>query len=230
MALPQGFDPDNPMCPVCASRAFDNRLDKRTPKSPDFKCSNQFCDSGNGKPWAAWVAPPAGGRPPMRPPQPAAAAPRPVPAQNVAPMPPRQQVSIEEWLRITSDVAVGIAALFAGTVKANGWDVPAGVILTQVRSALATFWMSAERGLVKVAKDVPKPVPLRTAKQYKALLAAAGGKGDVARPAIAKLTMMIAEDAHLTADEKAELATFAGTVLEGVAAQAELDATEEGYI
>jgi hypothetical protein len=33
-------------CPDCAGAMWDNRNDKRNPKSPDFKCKNKSCGKG----------------------------------------------------------------------------------------------------------------------------------------------------------------------------------------
>jgi len=35
---------DEPTCPKCGGRTWDNRLSKRNPKAPDFKCRNRSCD------------------------------------------------------------------------------------------------------------------------------------------------------------------------------------------
>jgi hypothetical protein len=40
--LPSG--PDNPACPKCGGRMWDNRMSKRNPKAPDYKCRNRACD------------------------------------------------------------------------------------------------------------------------------------------------------------------------------------------
>ncbi len=40
--LPDG--PENPSCPKCGGRMWDNRQSKRNPKAPDFKCRNRSCD------------------------------------------------------------------------------------------------------------------------------------------------------------------------------------------
>jgi hypothetical protein len=37
-------DADNPGCPKCGGRMWDNRLSKRNPKAPDFKCRDRSCD------------------------------------------------------------------------------------------------------------------------------------------------------------------------------------------
>ena len=39
---PQGAD--NPGCPKCGGRMWDNRVGKRNPKAPDFKCRDRSCD------------------------------------------------------------------------------------------------------------------------------------------------------------------------------------------
>ena len=35
---------DDPSCPNCGGRMWDNRLTKRNPKAPDFKCRDRSCD------------------------------------------------------------------------------------------------------------------------------------------------------------------------------------------
>jgi hypothetical protein len=40
--LPSG--PDNPACPKCSGRMWDNRATKRNPRAPDFKCRDRACD------------------------------------------------------------------------------------------------------------------------------------------------------------------------------------------
>jgi len=48
---------DEPRCPKCGGRMWDNRISKRNPKAPDFKCRDRSCDGvvwppkpGNGQP------------------------------------------------------------------------------------------------------------------------------------------------------------------------------------
>lgn len=43
MALPPNFDTNNPVCPVCKGKVWDNRESKRNPKAPDFKCRDKSC-------------------------------------------------------------------------------------------------------------------------------------------------------------------------------------------
>jgi hypothetical protein len=48
---------DEPACPKCAGRMWDNRATKRNPRAPDFKCRDRACD---GVVWpAASTAAPA---------------------------------------------------------------------------------------------------------------------------------------------------------------------------
>jgi hypothetical protein len=35
---------DHPLCPKCDGRMWDNRLTKRNPKAPDYKCRDRSCD------------------------------------------------------------------------------------------------------------------------------------------------------------------------------------------
>lgn len=37
-------DEEAPACPKCGGRMWDNRLSKRNPKAPDFKCRDRACD------------------------------------------------------------------------------------------------------------------------------------------------------------------------------------------
>jgi hypothetical protein len=43
-----------PSCPKCGGRVWDNRLSKRNPKAPDYKCRDRSCD---GVIWPARMAP-----------------------------------------------------------------------------------------------------------------------------------------------------------------------------
>lgn len=43
-AAHQGLDPEQPPCPKCGGRMWDNRKDKKNPKAPDFKCRDRSCD------------------------------------------------------------------------------------------------------------------------------------------------------------------------------------------
>jgi hypothetical protein len=45
LSLDRGPDAaDVPPCPVCGGRMWDNRLNKRNPKAPDFKCRDRGCE------------------------------------------------------------------------------------------------------------------------------------------------------------------------------------------
>ena len=44
---------DEPACPKCGGGMWDNRISKRNPKAPDFKCRNRSCDG------VVWPATPA---------------------------------------------------------------------------------------------------------------------------------------------------------------------------
>jgi len=48
-----------PSCPKCGGRMWDNRLSKRNPKAPDFKCRDRSCD---GVIWPARAGAPTNGR------------------------------------------------------------------------------------------------------------------------------------------------------------------------
>jgi hypothetical protein len=44
-------------CPKCGGRMWDNRLTKRNPKAPDYKCQNRSCDGVIWPPKSAAAAP-----------------------------------------------------------------------------------------------------------------------------------------------------------------------------
>lgn len=49
-------DPSKAQCPACNQRGFwDNRENKKNPKSPDYKCKNKNCDVGNGYGFGVYV-------------------------------------------------------------------------------------------------------------------------------------------------------------------------------
>ena len=53
-AAPAGT-PDDPACPVCGGKMWDDRLSKRNPKAPDFKCRNKpKVMGGPGCPGVIW--------------------------------------------------------------------------------------------------------------------------------------------------------------------------------
>tara|TARA_R110002012_G_scaffold317442_1_gene533778 strand:- start:127 stop:597 length:471 start_codon:yes stop_codon:yes gene_type:complete len=43
-------------CPSCASKVYDNRLDKKSDKSPNFKCGSKTCPeiTESGFAWSSW--------------------------------------------------------------------------------------------------------------------------------------------------------------------------------
>jgi hypothetical protein len=41
---PPAVPSDVPLCPKCGGRMWDNRVGKRNPKAPDFKCRDRSCD------------------------------------------------------------------------------------------------------------------------------------------------------------------------------------------
>jgi hypothetical protein len=44
MAVPTPVGEESPSCPKCGGRMWDNRVTKRNPKAPDFKCRDRSCD------------------------------------------------------------------------------------------------------------------------------------------------------------------------------------------
>jgi hypothetical protein len=54
-AAPPSTVGEVPPCPKCGGRMWDNRIGKRNPKAPDFKCRDRTCDG------VIWPPKPAGG-------------------------------------------------------------------------------------------------------------------------------------------------------------------------
>jgi hypothetical protein len=48
-------DSDVPPCPRCGGEMWDNRLNKKNPKAPDFKCKNDKCLDDKGYVTAMWL-------------------------------------------------------------------------------------------------------------------------------------------------------------------------------
>ena len=53
LTVSAGDSADNPECPKCGGRMWDNRVTKRNPKAPDFKCRDRSCDGVIWPPKAA---------------------------------------------------------------------------------------------------------------------------------------------------------------------------------
>jgi hypothetical protein len=78
--------PDDPACPVCGGKMWDDRVSKRNPRAPDFKCRNKPKYQGApGCPGVIWP-PRDGERRPAASATGGAAAPR--AAHSAAPAPP----------------------------------------------------------------------------------------------------------------------------------------------
>ena len=48
------YAPDTIRCPRCQSKMFDNRLDKKNPEGPDFRCSQKSCVNEKGYRTGLW--------------------------------------------------------------------------------------------------------------------------------------------------------------------------------
>lgn len=90
-------------CPVCGSQVSPVR-NKKTPKSPDYRCSNRECNDGSGYGFSAWA--PDGAKPAQ------------VPARAPIAAPPSRSslgVSLDAWDTLEKayeravDIAVGVA-------------------------------------------------------------------------------------------------------------------------
>jgi hypothetical protein len=53
-------DMDAARCPKCGGRMWDNRVTKRNPRAPDYKCQNRFCDGVLWPPRPAATSPSEG--------------------------------------------------------------------------------------------------------------------------------------------------------------------------
>ena len=106
-AAPQQPSGDEPACPVCGGRMWDDRASKRNPRAPDFKCRNKpKFQGGPGCPGVIW--PPRDGerKPATSGAAPRAAAPRvgerpvsraPSPQSRAMPEPPPDVIASREF-------------------------------------------------------------------------------------------------------------------------------------
>ena len=105
-AAAQQASGDEPACPVCGGRMWDDRASKRNPRAPDFKCRNKpKFQGGPGCPGVIW--PPREGERKASPgPAPRAAAPRvherpasraPAPPSRAMPEPPPEVLASRDF-------------------------------------------------------------------------------------------------------------------------------------
>lgn len=147
MAYPEGFDPENPSCPKCGGRMFDNRENKKSPKSPDFKCKDSDC----GQP--LWGTPYKGG---------AKSAPKAAtPKQGELPMgSPTHRLTVDEWLTINDQVLATVTTSMVQALKAHSltpMKENVGSLLTEARSLTASFWIAVGQKVVTTAPERPAP-------------------------------------------------------------------------
>lgn len=135
MALPNGWDFGDP-CPACGSKVWDNRTSKRSPKAPDARCSNQDCQGGNGRPWAAWADAPkqGGGRSPAQ----QAKAPTSVPTA-------RATMTSETFWSLMTDALI----------QARQSLITAELPVDQAREIAAQYFILVEHGTVTVPSTGP---------------------------------------------------------------------------
>lgn len=130
MALPDGWNFGDP-CPVCGSKVYDNRTSKRNPKAPDARCSNQDCQGGNGRPWAAWADAPkqGGGR------SPAQQAKAPTPTATA-----RATMTADKFWVLMTDALIQAKAALA----------MANLPMDQAREIAAQYFILMEHGVITV--------------------------------------------------------------------------------
>ena len=76
VAAPTGTA-DDPACPVCGGKMWDDRASKRNPRAPDFKCRNKpKFQGGPGCPGVIWPPREGSARNPSAPPRAGGAPPR----------------------------------------------------------------------------------------------------------------------------------------------------------
>lgn len=209
MALPKGWNPGDP-CPACGSRVFDNRTNKKGAKSPDFRCGNNQCDSGNGRPWAAWVE--SGKQAPQQQ----------TPAQRVQPSGANtaQQarpapLDQDQFVTITNELTAVLFRSLIEIVLANKVDVSMcpNVLVEQVGMTVRQAWIEHERGVIRLGPEPPAPAQPESA--YDRYARAIFNAGD--QKTVAKLVMGIGGDSSLSGPEKEELANIAQARLETIA-------------
>ena len=98
---PPAGTPDDPPCPVCGGRMWDDRTSKRNPRAPDFKCRNKpKYQGGPGCEGIIW--PPRDGE--QRPAAQASASRGPAPAPRAS-APPASPPPAAGWREFNDDEA-----------------------------------------------------------------------------------------------------------------------------
>ena len=126
------------MCPKCGGKTWDNRLTKKNPKAPDYKCRDRSCDG------CVW--PPKNGAAPA----PRAAAPTRAPLALGAPMPWEEQE--ETGAPPVADKMAAKFALYSRCldqarleVVRTGLDKMGGDVAGAVAAMAATLFIQASK-------------------------------------------------------------------------------------
>ena len=148
-------------CPSCGDPVLPNR-ERRSEKSPSYKCHNPTCDSGNGKPFASWYGLPPKPKGP--------AAPQAAPAQASYPAPASVPNGPQRgsWGEMR--------AVYEACAKLAGLIHPKASPDAQVTACNCLFIEANKRNLGPVREVTTPPVttPIQRVQQARAV---AGGPG-----------------------------------------------------
>jgi hypothetical protein len=205
MPIPQGFDINDPACPVCGGGMWDNRDSKRKPTQPDFKCKDKDCRDG-----AVWLESRGKGGNAPRP----AAAPRSAaPVSTPAPQGRAGAISWNDALGAGGEAVVVMAEALAGVAKAHGLTLTEPTVqaayLDAVQKMATTYVIALADG--KLRSGAEPPPPLSAKDQYRQRLTNAPES-----KAVSAVIRAFSSDAALTADEKDELGKYADERLETI--------------
>jgi hypothetical protein len=205
MALPVGFDINNPKCPKCAGPCWDNRTSKKNPKSPDWKCKDKNCHS------SVWQY--AQGEGPAPAPQGQIA----VPAAE-APQMQRQRISHDDFVLETLALTEVLMTGLMKTCAKLDIDIPPSVLVEQVCTTVRQAWINYEWGSLQLG---PEPVVLPTPRPPKDVYMDRLFKATT-RLAIGEICMGFAMDTAIDGVTKEELGAFAKGRTETLALAEEL--------
>jgi hypothetical protein len=138
---------ESPACPKCGGRLWDNRVTKKNPKAPDYKCRDATCDG------VIW--PPKNGAAPAAAPRPAATAKAPMALgatmpweeeeTGAAPTPTRHAVIVESGVEAQFTLYSRCLDKAVSEVLRTGLDKLGGDVAGAIVAAAATLFIQASR-------------------------------------------------------------------------------------
>ncbi len=185
-------------CPACNGKVYDNRADKKNPKSPCYKCSNKACTGTDNGPWALWD--PDGTKAP-RSTAPASQASNGTAPSQPGPL-PSNRLTGDQYVEATCAIAMQLCVGLRGVVKELQLEVSDAAIFAEALSTARGAWVGHDHGTVRLGPEPePAPVPVKPVTEWLAKVAGCG----TAKHIQAVLMGMVGDD-RLDGVERNEIA------------------------